>query len=66
MQHSCACVRKLVCIKTTHGKIVKLHDNFNVTESYVNVNREFHEALCPLSRPQNPGIMLDDGAGIHA
>ena len=25
-----------------------------------------HKALCPLSRPQNPGIMLDDGAGIHA
>ena len=23
-------------------------------------------ALCPVSRPQNPGIMLDDGAGIHA
>ena len=25
-----------------------------------------HKALCPLSRLQNPGIMLDDGAGIHA
>ena len=25
-----------------------------------------HKALCPASRPQNPGIMLDDGAGIHA
>ena len=23
-----------------------------------------HKALCPLSRPQNPGIMLDDGA-VH-
>eukprot|EP01043_Picozoa_sp_COSAG02_P052669 COSAG02_NODE_5710_length_4103_cov_12.837662_1_plen_111_part_00 len=22
-----------------------------------------HKALCPLSRPRNPGIMLDDGAG---
>ena len=25
-----------------------------------------HKALCPLSRPRNPGIMLDDGAGMHA
>ena len=24
-----------------------------------------HKALCPVSRPENPGIMLDDGAGIH-
>eukprot|EP01043_Picozoa_sp_COSAG02_P016650 COSAG02_NODE_737_length_17855_cov_18.729049_10_plen_100_part_00 len=25
-----------------------------------------HKALCPLSRPRTPGIVLDDGAGIHA
>ena len=24
------------------------------------------KALCSLSRPRNPGIMLDDGAGINA
>ena len=33
---------------------------------YVHVHDTGHKALCPVSRPQNPGIMLDDGAGIHA